>query len=425
MLRILRRLLQILGLMGLATVGAAAVVALWHSIIETPQPLESLLPGENRIYHWKYGNIFYKVLGSLEAPPLVLLHAPGIAASSFEMRKIMQPLAQHYCVYVPDLLGFGLSDRPGRDYSAETYITLCHDFLAEVVREPATLLASELSCNYAVAIATRSPRLCSGLILISPIEIFATKHVLKSLGLLTELITSPAVGLLLYPLLCTRPALRFARKGRYNDYRKSDLDYLYATTHQLGAHHAPLAYVAGKLANEISQEMETLQQPTLIIWGTQELNSAHSLHGQLPMKSMVILLRDSDMYVHEECPEAVMANIEEWSKEGQVALTVGSKPVTETRGATVSNPSATEKDAEKVTDVPRVEMGEIVASDSAEAEEDVEEPVNTRTIEAYCAKCKKKVPMQDAREVTMKNGRPALRGTCPVCGTGLFRAGRG
>jgi len=420
----LRRLLQILGLTALATVGTAAIVALWHHIIETPQPLESLLPGEARIYHWKHGNISYNVLGSLEAPPLVLVHAPGVGASSFEMHKIMEPLAQRYRVYAPDLLGFGLSDRPRGNYSAETYITLCHDFLAEVVREPATLLASELSCNYAVAVATRSPRLCAGLILISPIGVFATKHGLKHWGLLTELITSPAVGLLLYPLLCTRPALRFAIKGRHSGYSMSDLDYVYATTHQLGAQHAPLAYIAGKLANDVSQEMETLQQPTLIIWGTQELNDVRPLDGLMPMKSRVILLRDSGMYVHEEYPEAVMENIEEWNKEGKVALTVARKPMVEAKEAIVSNPSVTEEEVEKVTEVPGAETSEIAVSISSIAEEDVEEPVNLPTIEAYCAKCKKKVAMQDVREVTTKNGRPALRGICPVCGTGLFRMGR-
>ncbi len=41
--------------------------------------------------------------------------------------------------------------------------------------------------------------------------------------------------------------------------------------------------------------------------------------------------------------------------------------------------------------------------------------------EAYCVKCREKREMQDEEEVTMKNGRPALKGVCPVCGTKLFR----
>jgi uncharacterized protein DUF5679 len=42
---------------------------------------------------------------------------------------------------------------------------------------------------------------------------------------------------------------------------------------------------------------------------------------------------------------------------------------------------------------------------------------------AYCVKCKEKREMKDAQQVTMKNGRPAMQGTCPVCGTKIFKIG--
>jgi Zn finger protein HypA/HybF involved in hydrogenase expression len=41
--------------------------------------------------------------------------------------------------------------------------------------------------------------------------------------------------------------------------------------------------------------------------------------------------------------------------------------------------------------------------------------------EAYCVKCREKREMKDEEEVTMKNGRPAIQGICPICGTKLFR----
>ncbi len=43
------------------------------------------------------------------------------------------------------------------------------------------------------------------------------------------------------------------------------------------------------------------------------------------------------------------------------------------------------------------------------------------TMDAYCVKCKSKRQIQDGQKVTMKNGRPAMKGTCPECGTGLYR----
>ena len=46
-------------------------------------------------------------------------------------------------------------------------------------------------------------------------------------------------------------------------------------------------------------------------------------------------------------------------------------------------------------------------------------------VEAYCVKCKAKREMKDPTETTMKNGRPATTGTCSVCGTKLFKIGKG
>lgn len=45
----------------------------------------------------------------------------------------------------------------------------------------------------------------------------------------------------------------------------------------------------------------------------------------------------------------------------------------------------------------------------------------TAAIEAYCVKCREKREIQNPKEVTMKNGRNAVEGTCGVCGTKLFR----
>jgi DNA topoisomerase-1 len=44
-------------------------------------------------------------------------------------------------------------------------------------------------------------------------------------------------------------------------------------------------------------------------------------------------------------------------------------------------------------------------------------------MEAYCVRCKAKREMADPHPVYTKKGRPGTRGTCPVCGGGLFRMG--
>jgi RNase P subunit RPR2 len=45
-------------------------------------------------------------------------------------------------------------------------------------------------------------------------------------------------------------------------------------------------------------------------------------------------------------------------------------------------------------------------------------------MQGYCVKCKAKREMKDAKAVTMKNGKPATKGTCPSCGTTMFKIGK-
>lgn len=41
----------------------------------------------------------------------------------------------------------------------------------------------------------------------------------------------------------------------------------------------------------------------------------------------------------------------------------------------------------------------------------------------FCMKCKAEREIADPKVEYMKNGRPATRGKCPVCGTQIYRLG--
>ena len=44
-------------------------------------------------------------------------------------------------------------------------------------------------------------------------------------------------------------------------------------------------------------------------------------------------------------------------------------------------------------------------------------------VKAYCVKCRAKRDIKDPEKVILKNKKPATRGTCPVCGTKVFKIG--
>lgn len=44
-------------------------------------------------------------------------------------------------------------------------------------------------------------------------------------------------------------------------------------------------------------------------------------------------------------------------------------------------------------------------------------------VTGYCMKCKETRSIKGAENTVMKNGRPAVKGTCVKCGTGMFKIG--
>ena len=103
------------------------------------------------------------------------------------------------------------------------------------------------------------------------------------------------------------------------------------------------------------------------------------------------------------------------------------KPRTKTRKRSKTAKSKKEAkahDAEKETAPPLQKQGK--KPDGMESKPQISKP-GARTeppsekITAYCVKCKEKRPVADAQRTIMKNGRPAVRGACSVCGCKVFR----
>jgi len=68
----------------------------------------------------------------------------------------------------------------------------------------------------------------------------------------------------------------------------------------------------------------------------------------------------------------------------------------------------------------------VVPSARAEGVEGANAPTRRENAmpEGYCVKERKKVEIKDPEQITMKNGRPAIKGTCPDCGTKIFKIGK-
>jgi uncharacterized membrane protein len=56
-------------------------------------------------------------------------------------------------------------------------------------------------------------------------------------------------------------------------------------------------------------------------------------------------------------------------------------------------------------------------------EASIEKEEYVMKVQAYCKPCRAKTDIKDPKEVKLQNGRPAVKGSCSVCGTNAFRIG--
>jgi len=257
--------------LGLALVGMAASNAIIAAM--TPE-LDSVIAGDNLYYSWRGHDIFYKRRGLAGATPMLLLHGINAAASSYEMRKLVDCFSSDHEVYAPDLLGYGQSDRPAIEYTAEIYVQLLIDFAREVVGSGrgTVVVASSLTSAHLIEAAAREPQLFAHLVLIQPTGIEALVDQPAAINnLLYTLLRAPIFGQWLFNLLVSQSSLRnFLKRDGYMDAEQiSDdlVDDYHIASHQPGARYAPASFLGARFNLNIRANFARLGQPLLVAWG--------------------------------------------------------------------------------------------------------------------------------------------------------------
>jgi pimeloyl-ACP methyl ester carboxylesterase len=276
------------------------------------------MPGDARRFAWDEGSVHYVVTGA--GTPLVLVHGLGVAASSFEFRYVVELFARSHTVYTPDLLGFGLSDHPPLAYSGSTYIRLLADFLEREVRVPAVLVGCGLSALYCIAVAAAKPEAVSAVALCMPGFPDGRPDLPEPMRSAVDgILSAPLVGQSLFRLLTARNAIRsHLRERAYTNpdlVTESMVDAQYAMAHQPNALLAPHAYLAGRLAVDVSHQLASLAKPVLVVAGSSAVPSprrwlAH--YVRLSPRARVTIIASCGALPHEEQPEHFVEAIRTW-----------------------------------------------------------------------------------------------------------------
>ncbi|MGB7444306.1 MAG: alpha/beta hydrolase [Coleofasciculaceae cyanobacterium] len=206
-----------------------------------------------------------------ELPTLVFLHGFGGGSSAYEWSKVYPAFASEYKILAPDLIGWGRSEHPERNYQIEDYVTTIIEFIEQTCTEPVPVVASSLTAAFTIRAAIKRPELFKCLILTTPAGLsdFGEDY---GRSFFAQLVSTPILDRLLYSTgIATSGGIRSFLEGRQfarsNRVYQEIVDAYLASAAQPKAEYAALSFVRGDLCFDLSLYIPQLTTPTAIIWG--------------------------------------------------------------------------------------------------------------------------------------------------------------
>jgi pimeloyl-ACP methyl ester carboxylesterase len=204
-------------------------------------------------------------------PTLVFLHGFGGGSSAYEWSKVYPAFASDYRVVAPDLIGWGRSEHPDRNYRPEDYIDTIIEFIEKTCDSPVPVIASSLTAAFTIRCAIARPDLFKSLILTTPAGLsdFGEDY---TRSIFAQIVKIPILDRFFYSGgVATEGGIssflqnrQFARPERI--YPEIIEAYL-KSSRQPNAEYAALSFVRGDLCFDLSTYMTQLTTPTAIIWG--------------------------------------------------------------------------------------------------------------------------------------------------------------
>lgn len=157
-------------------------------------------PSTGAYWQWRGQSIYYVKAGQRRAdrPPLLLIH--GFGASTDHWRKNIEGLCNEFEVWAIDMLGFGRSAKPGWDYSADVWRDQIHDFITQVIGQPAILAGNSIGGYVSLCVGAQRSDAVAGLILVNPAGSFSEAPSVTKPDPFREVFFNLARSVILLPL---------------------------------------------------------------------------------------------------------------------------------------------------------------------------------------------------------------------------------
>ncbi len=219
---------------------AAVIIHAANKFIATAAQLKEMLSiSSKNFYNWRFGKVYYTKKG--KGTPLLLIHDMLPGASGYEWNRIENELATEYTVYTVDLLGCGRSDKSGITYTNFLYVQLISDFVKDVIKEKTDMIASGMSCSFAIMSCLNEKEYLGKLMLVNPPSLKSLQKMpQKKEKLLKLALEIPVFGTLVYHMLVSYENTKnlFIEKMYYNPFHVPNdvIDAYYESAHKGGCY---------------------------------------------------------------------------------------------------------------------------------------------------------------------------------------------
>jgi pimeloyl-ACP methyl ester carboxylesterase len=188
---------------------------------------------------------------------LVLIH--GLGASAERWNKVIPLFAKDYHVIVPDLIGFGYSDKPLVDYTPDFFSEFISAFLELLNLKRPSIVGSSLGGQITAEYASANSNNIEKLILVSPA------------GMMKQ--STPALdAYIMAALYPNEQSAKSAFELMEGSGKSVDNKIVQGFIERMHLPNAKLAFMSTilglKNSDSIMDKLHSIHSPTLLIWGS-------------------------------------------------------------------------------------------------------------------------------------------------------------
>ena len=266
--------------------------------------------------------VFYDRGSPAASGPLLLIH--GMFGDHLDWETVLEPLARpsysspgframNHRVIAVDLPGFGDSEKPERDYTAEFFLAVLDELLESLGVERAAVVGNSFGGIVATLYALAHPQKVERLVLVSSggLRPFGGEERRLAVERLSEenlLALTPAAHRLMFPVI-------FAKTGEVQERYFAKQDAKLDRADYPAYVRALVSSIRLVLSTYMLERLREVRCPTLLLWGDSDtvfpVDLARQALERLPLGTLKIIPGGGHM-LQADCPEEFVAAVEEF-----------------------------------------------------------------------------------------------------------------